>query len=283
MARPMKATVDYFPCDAVFSDSIRCIKSEFGNDGELFWFRLLQAFCRHEYHFIDLRESNLKRCLFYSEEMGFPVETCNKILARLAQYGSINNELFQKNIIVSGKFIERISDAYKKRIIKPIGIEEIKKMVFDTIKVEETIVSGEKNEFPNEETRVSDVRNPQTKLNKTKLNKSKLNETHTKENESCVCGSSLLSESKLDILRKYAKKTARNVDAYVKSLVKNGGYVAILEQDKKKNLLQEAKRQEEWGKICPLVINTPEEEEHIKEVQRNLKSNLTKLVFQKEI
>ncbi len=54
---------------------------------------------------------------------------------------------------------------------------------------------------------------------------------HTHYNEKNVC----VSESEKRILEAYARKSnARNIDAYVKALIKNGGYVEILEEHAKK-------------------------------------------------
>lgn len=99
MARPSKVTVDYFPCDAVFSPSIQCLETEFGNDGFYFWVKLLQALCRHQYHYIDVRSSNPKRCLFYAKDIGLPAQVCDEMLKRLAEYGSIDQELYNEGII----------------------------------------------------------------------------------------------------------------------------------------------------------------------------------------
>ena len=178
MARPTKATVDYFPCDATFSSSIQCIENEFGNDGIVFWIKLLQAFCKHNFHYIDIRPSNTKRCLFYAKEIGMPVSVCEQILNRLAEYGSIDAELYKDGIIFSEHFVERIADVYKKRSIKPKTIEELKKS-FCKKKGTETPVSGTETLVSGNNNPVNAAFYPQTKQNKTKLNEIKVEEGTT--------------------------------------------------------------------------------------------------------
>lgn len=91
-------------------------------------------------------------------------------------------------------------------------------------------------------------------------------ETHTQEeNFSGVC----VTEKEIKILIDYAKKSnARNVDAYVNALIKNGGYKEIienaLEEEKKKKEIQSQQRppkieeeisDEERAKIAEIMKN----------------------------
>lgn len=169
MARPTKATVDYFPLDADFSESIQCIENEFGNDGFVFWIKLLQAFCRHEHHFIDIRTSNPKRCLFYAKEINMPVDVCNKILSRLAEYGSIDAELFSEGIIFSENFVTRISDAYRRRNVTLLKKSDIKKMFLQQ-NCDNNPVNVCNNSINVDINSVNADINPQIKLNKSKVN-----------------------------------------------------------------------------------------------------------------
>lgn len=169
MARPIKATVDYFPLDADFSESIQCIENEFGNEGFVFWVKLLQALCRHEYHFIDIRTSNPKRCLFYAKEINMPVEVCNNILARLAEYGSIDAELFSAGIIFSENFVIRISDAYKRRNVNLMSKNDIKKMFLQQ-NCDNNPVNACNNSINVDNNSINANIYPQIKLNKRKVN-----------------------------------------------------------------------------------------------------------------
>lgn len=218
MARPQKATVDYFPLDCQFSDSIKCIKSEFGNNGELFWVRLLQTLGRHEYHYIDLRPSNKTYLLFYSEDVGFDVTLSNQILNKLSEYGCIDHDLYKLGIVYSEKFVKNIEDAYRKRNVKPKSKQELLEEVSGGNKVEEIAF------FP-PETSISGGSYPQIKENKSKENEIKVNLSLNKNK---------ISDEEREILNRYVTKhnlAQKSVVGYVNKLIENGDYIDILNEE----------------------------------------------------
>jgi hypothetical protein len=113
MARPTKAVVDYFPLDCAFSDSMKIIESQFGNDGFAFWVKLLQKLGRTENHFIDCR--NVSKWKLLSAEMLMSEDKCKQILKELAELDCIDSDMWDNQIIFSQKFIDGLEDVYKRR------------------------------------------------------------------------------------------------------------------------------------------------------------------------
>ena len=86
--------------------------------------------------------------------------------------------------------------------------------------------------------------------------------THTIEKNVCVENKNLSSED-LKILRKYAKENgARRIKPYVAELIKNGGYLDILKEEKER--LKKLERQKAKEVIPPpekIEKSTPQEDE----------------------
>lgn len=167
MARPSKATVEYFPLVCQFGDSIQAVENLYGNDGFVVWVKLLQKLGRSDNHYIDVR-TNTAWKLFYSI---FKIEehVVLNILDTLAELECIDPELWEHKIIYSQNFVDGISDAYRKRKMEPITY----KAIFELARVsggrnpQYDVVSSGRNP-------VSGAGNPQSKLKETKVKESKV-------------------------------------------------------------------------------------------------------------
>lgn len=212
MARPSKATVEYFPLVCQFGDSIQAIENIYGNDGFVVWVKLLQKLGRSDNHYIDVR-TNTAWKLFYSI---FKIEehVVLNILDTLAELNCIDSNLWEHKIIYSENFVKGVSDAYRNRKSELLPYESILGLVgvSDVRNPQGGIVSDVKNP-------VSDVRNPQSKLKETKEKEIKedillLNErtangagNHTKEEEE------IFKIPTLEEIRIYCKERNNSIDA----------------------------------------------------------------------
>lgn len=221
MARPSKATVEYFPLVCKFSDSIEALENIYGNDGFVVWVKLLQKLGRSENHYIDLR-TNAAWKLFYSI---FKIDEfqVKNILDTLADLECIDKKLWEHKIIYSQNFVDGVTDAYRNRKYTPLSYDEILGLIGinDVRNSQEKGVSDVRNP-------ISYVRNPQSKLKETKENKSK--EYSLSSNEEKI------TEDEREILKNYVVKTCKalNPEAYIATLIKSGDYKRILENQKQK-------------------------------------------------
>lgn len=231
MARPQKATVEYFPLDCQFGDSMRAIEDLYGNNGFVVWVKLLQKLGRTENHYIDVR-TNAAWKLFYSIFRLEENEVIN-VLDSLAELGCIDKTLWQHKIIYSQNFINRVSDAYKKRKFEPLNYNSILSLAGVSVgrNPQADVVSSTGNP-------VSGDGNPQSKLNKIKVNKIKENNLSQIEDE--------ITPEEKEILIKYIKKecNAKNIEAYLKTMLDNGTYKRVLEEHRNKSEATENKKQQ---------------------------------------
>jgi len=133
------------------------LENRYGDKGYFFWFKTLELLGStngHAYYF-DKEEN----CEYITAYTRTTKEQAIEILDLLANLDTIDKDLWRNNhIIWSDNFIDGVRDAYRNRVVdmpdKPIS----------DVRNHATIG-------------VSDVKNPQTKLNKTKLKESKGNKT----------------------------------------------------------------------------------------------------------
>lgn len=115
MARPQKATVDYFPHDTQHGSTLFVLEAKWGNDGYAFWFKLLESLGGHEGHYIDCRKPAEWELLLAKTRVDS--DTATAILDMLARVDAIDARLWTKcSVIASANFLSRIADAYRKRI-----------------------------------------------------------------------------------------------------------------------------------------------------------------------
>ena len=189
MPRPTKATVDYFPLDCKFGDTITALENIYGNDVFVIWIKTLQKLGQSNHHYIDVR-SKAQWTLFYSR---FKIDESRvrEIFNNLAELDCIDKDLWSAGVIYSTNFVERIKDVYKTRIVQLMTRDEILRKIITPESPEQKDVGVSSIKNP-----INDKRNPQTKLNYTKVNndtcineytssfeKKEENELHTQEEE----------------------------------------------------------------------------------------------------
>ena len=113
MARLSKHTVDYFPHSCIHGKTIKILEQKFGLEGYAIWFKLLEQLGLSEYHFIDCRKE--EDWLYISSVIGSDENTTLEVLNLLSRLGAIDAKLWKFKVICSEKFINNISDAYRKR------------------------------------------------------------------------------------------------------------------------------------------------------------------------
>ncbi len=161
MARPKKQTVDYFPHYCNHKKTMFILEQRYGNDGYAFWFKLLETLGNNEGHYIDLRNDADKE--FLASLTRLTGETCEEMLDLLSKLDAIDAELWEQKIVWSQNFVDGVKDVYRNRIV---GMPERPSFLLG-----KHHIGG-----------VSDVRNPQTKVNETKVNETKEEGQQTPEN-----------------------------------------------------------------------------------------------------
>src|SRR5690606_25718626 len=131
MARPIKYNVDYFPHYISTGKKMSVLQSRYGNDGYAVWFKILEQLGDTDYHYLDLNNGLdfhylAKNICLVSEE------TLINILDDLADFGEINAELWSIKIVWSEKFMNSISDAYKRRESKTMTLEGLCTHIINT-------------------------------------------------------------------------------------------------------------------------------------------------------
>lgn len=156
MARPTKATVEYFPHYAKYGKTLTILQNRFGNDGYAVWFKTLEQLAGAENHYINLQSDvDLE---VYAITMGVSKEFLYTIMELLSTLKAIDQKLWEKRIIWSQNFVDNLADLYKRRIVSvPI------KPVIDDI--------NEVNVYGNPEKCNS---NPQSKVKERKGKKEKI-------------------------------------------------------------------------------------------------------------
>jgi hypothetical protein len=113
MARPERNNVDYFPHPVSHGRKMFYLRSKYKNDGYTVWFMLLEQIGKADYHFLDLADET--QMMYLSCEFMVSEETLIEIIELLLKLGEFDSELWEQKILYSQKFIDSISDAYKKR------------------------------------------------------------------------------------------------------------------------------------------------------------------------
>lgn len=116
MARPVKATVDYFPHDTNHGKTLYIIEQLYGNDGYCFWFKLLEQLGNLKHHYFDMQDHN--EFEFFIAKCRITKEKALDILNKLSELGAIDTELFKEDIIFSENFVNNVKDAYCKRVVE---------------------------------------------------------------------------------------------------------------------------------------------------------------------
>lgn len=217
MGRPQKQTVDYFPHFANSGKTIFILENKFGNDGYAFWFKLLEILATTEGHYF--RVENGIDWEFLLAKTKVSSETAIEILNTLANLEAIDQDLWAKKIIWVQKFVDNLSEVYRKRKVSaPI------KPTDGSFRDENSISEGVNGDI-----------NPQSKVKESKVKESKGEKKETltdKVLELCnVCeklrpGQNIASESAFlhEMIELYGygwveealKKTISNKNKFIK-------------------------------------------------------------------
>jgi len=186
MARPERHDVDYFPFYAKRGKTLNILQSKYGLEGIGFFTNLMRFLSLTPDHYYCMQDETERLNLF--AEIGIDENKGLAMIELMVKTGKLDKELWEKyKVIVSQAFLESIKDAYKKRSIKIITIEEIKKK-FDGSGV--SVPENPENQPDNPAVTGLSVEisshNPQRKVKKskvkeTKVKKSKVNSIGSSE------------------------------------------------------------------------------------------------------
>ena len=158
MTRPRKQTVDYFPHSAHVNSgkTIPALISKYGEKGYFFWFRLMELLaltdghgydCNDELNWVHLQSYTMTNNEFLTSE----------ILEYLVKLQAIDSKAWQKKGIWCQNFVDGISDVYRNRVEDSPTYKGFLRKISE--------YSG-----------ITEVRNPQSKVNQSKVNHTKVNE-----------------------------------------------------------------------------------------------------------
>jgi len=179
MARPTKATVDYFPHMTKHGKTMYILERKFGNEGYSTWFKTLEILGSSENHFIDCR--NTEAWEYLIARLDIDSEKAEQIYNCLADLQGISKSLWKNKIIYSENFVKNVKDAYKRREIELPNLNMIRKLTGT-----ETELMHAETKLMQTETRGNPVNadsNPQSKVKYIKAVKEGVLETPKKEKE----------------------------------------------------------------------------------------------------
>lgn len=143
MARPKKATVDYFPHMTRHGATVFVLKQRWGNDGYAVWFQLLERLGVSDGLFIDCRQR--RELIQLSAYCSVPESLLLEIVDLLADLEAIDRELWHFRIIFCQHLVDNVTDAYRLRrsvfptreqVCSSCGVYDDKNPVFDVINTE---------------------------------------------------------------------------------------------------------------------------------------------------
>ncbi|MBE8712553.1 Lin1244/Lin1753 domain-containing protein [Sphingobacterium hungaricum] len=131
MARPIKYNVEYFPHYISTGKKMSVMQSRYGNNGYAVWFKILEQLGDTDFHYLDLN-NDLDFHYLANNICLVSEEILIKILDDLAEFGEINADLWSAKIVWSEKFMNSISDAYKRRESKTMTLEGLCSHILNT-------------------------------------------------------------------------------------------------------------------------------------------------------
>lgn len=170
MARKERNDIDYFPHPVTHGKKMFYLRDKYGNDAYAVWFILLEQLGRANYHYLNLSDKmSLK---FLTVDTKVSEETLLNIINELVDFGDFDAELWNQNkILFNEKFIENISDAYKKRnnecidknsLLLLLDSKGIRKLSKSTPKLDKSNLKG----YGNTQRIVKDSKGKESKENK---------------------------------------------------------------------------------------------------------------------
>jgi len=115
MARPIKKTIDYFSHDTSAQDSrtLSILQFKFKNDGYAAWFKLLEILGRSDGLVFDCRNDD--NWQFLQAKTLLSDSFLTEIIDTLALIGAIDKELWERKIIWSQNFVDRLEPVFRNR------------------------------------------------------------------------------------------------------------------------------------------------------------------------
>ena len=115
MARPQSKTVPYFAHFVTPGETIGILLDEFGNDGYAFWFRLLEALCRKDGHYLKINTP--KKWKYLCNITGVELIKAEKIIDILLELDAIDKENWKKEKgIWVQNLVDNLSKVYDRRV-----------------------------------------------------------------------------------------------------------------------------------------------------------------------
>ena len=210
MARPLKQTVDYFAhdSDATEGRTLSILFNNFGHEGISCWWQLLERISRTNNHVISLR--NGEDIEYLSAKLHFQPARLKEILAKLAELGAIDHELFDGGLIWSQNFVERLEQVYKtrKQEIPPKPVLSVKETKLST-----------------KETKLLTPETPHTILKDTTLNNTKQDNTKQEKGKYGEFNNVLLTEDeRLKLVERFGEVETKDRIERLSSGIASKGY-----------------------------------------------------------
>lgn len=124
MARQERNNVDYFPHNVTHGKKMFYLRSKFKNDGYAVWFMLLEQLGKADYHYLNL--SDEIQLMYLSSEFMVSEEMLSDIINILVKFGDFDADLWNNHkVLYNEKFVQNISDAYKKRNNECVSISNL--------------------------------------------------------------------------------------------------------------------------------------------------------------
>lgn len=134
------------------------LEQEFQNDGYATWFKLLEALATTDNHFLDMTVT--KRVMLMAAKCHISKKRLTAIINKLAELDEIDRGLWdQCSVVYSQKFVDSVTDAYRKRSNDIIDHERLLQHLHSLGRN----IEGLGRNIP-AETPVSGVRNTQSKV-----------------------------------------------------------------------------------------------------------------------
>jgi len=114
MARQQRNDVDYFPHEVNHGKKMFIIEKKYGNDGYAVWHKLLEELGKADYHYLNFGDDDM--VMYLASICNIKEEELMVILNDMVRLGGIfDEELYKHKILYNQKFVDSVSDAYKKR------------------------------------------------------------------------------------------------------------------------------------------------------------------------
>lgn len=159
MARAKKIGVDYYSHDvgAQKKQTVKALRSRFGNDGYAFWFILLELLGERDGLYMDC--SDEPTWIYLCTEVMVDENKVTEMLNFLGRLGAIDKDLWAVDkIIWCQNFTDRLADVFKKR-----GVPKPEKPSSKTVSASEMNVSATEMPFPATEMQQSKVKESKEK------------------------------------------------------------------------------------------------------------------------